>query len=236
MQIYYKTDMIIQTVGEKNLENFFKAGKIASFSKGDVILRPDDTPDYIYFVEDGFVKVYWISENGDEKLHVIYQPGDAFPLMWAINDVPAGGYYEAMSDTVLRKVQKNLFTQFIRSDSDALFAMTTKLATTFNIYVHMLDNLGISKSYPRLISRLLFLAKRFGRHEKEGVVLEVPITEKDIASSIALTRETVSREMNALRKKELINKKNKKIVIPDLKKLEVELSENYEGNSLIFTS
>jgi CRP-like cAMP-binding protein len=71
----------------------------------------------------------------------------------------------------------------------------------------------------RLISFLLGSAKRFGSKTDEGMLLNVPLRQQDIASSINASRETTGRELAALEQKGLIEAKRSFILLKDTAKL-----------------
>lgn len=217
---------------DKIREFFLNEGKTLNFKKGEVVLKPDKDPDGIYLIEKGFVKVYSLSEDGGEQLHIIYKKSESFPLIWMMHGLVRNAFYETLDETILKKVSKDIFTEFLKKDNQALFQLTAKLATVFNVMADRIDNLEVSKSYPRLILRLLFLAERFGEKKDNKVVLTVPLTHKDIASSINMSRETASREFEKLEREDLVGYKGHLIVIKNLKKLSQELAFHYQRQLL----
>lgn len=71
-----------------------------------------------------------------------------------------------------------------------------------------------------MISFLLTTARRFGKQNKNGIVLDVPLRHQDIASSISATRETASRELAVLERQGLIVRDKQSIItICDIQKL-----------------
>lgn len=72
----------MDNVSDKELVEFFQKKKSRVYKKGQVILHPDEeTSNYIYYLEKGHVKVYSITEDGYEKCHIFYKPGEIFPLL-----------------------------------------------------------------------------------------------------------------------------------------------------------
>src|SRR3989344_2225314 len=210
------------------LTAFFQTYPPVYFKKGEIILRPDRIPSGVYCIENGYVKVYFLSEQGDERLHIIYKKEDIFPLIWAFKNTTKEVFYEALTDITLRMVPKEKFLNFIKQKPLLLLILIERLIDIFDIHVNRVRNLEITSSYPRLISRLLFLSARFGKKVKNQMIIDLPLTHKEIASSINMTRETVSRECQKLVKKGLIRQKNHLIIIPDLEKLEKETALHYE--------
>lgn len=221
-------------LAEKEFADFFiKNGKEISYKKGGIIMRPDDPPSGIYYLKKGYVQIYSITENGTERMHIIYKPGDVFSLTWALNDEQKELFYEAMDDIILIKVHKKDFLKFIYLNHAATLVVLQRLIKKFSMFSDRVNDLEITKTYPRTISCLLFFAKRYGKFINPGnnksldpYIIMAPITHQIIANFSAMTRETASREMSILEKKKIISYKNHLIVINGMKNLKKELSNN----------
>jgi len=81
---------------------------------------------------------------------------------------------------------------------------------------------GSAKS--RLMYELIIECRRFGEKNKDGSCL-ININETDVASRAGLSRETVSREIQKLRKDNLLRPAQKGILINDLDQFEKKLGE-----------
>ena len=216
--------LFIQGDKQKLIANFFTPLKPQKYKKGEIILRPDNLNPGVNFVERGHIKVYSITDDGNEKLHLIFKERALFPLLWVFKDISRDVYYEAMDEVILKKTAKEDFIKFINSDTGTLRELIDKILVTLDVYIDRIDELEYTKSYPRLVSSLLTFAKHFGKKTGKKILIDVPLTHKDIASSINMTRETASREMEILISKKLIAYKNHLIVIKDLAGLRRELS------------
>ena len=71
----------------------------------------------------------------------------------------------------------------------------------------------------RLISFLLSTAGRFGQETENGLLIVVPLRHQDIASSINSSRETTSREIAYLERKDLLHNSQSFITLKDIKAL-----------------
>ncbi len=211
---------------------FFTKGKKMHFKKGEILIRPDDRPSGIFYIEKGYIKIYSITPEGEEKLHIVYKPGEIFPLIWALRSIQKDLYYEAIDDLLTYRVSQKDFLDFLKEDSTAVFELAERLAAAFDVFVDRVDNLEITKAYPRLVAMLLFLTERFGVEESGGSLIAAPFTHKDIANSTAMTRETASRELVRLEKKGLVSYKKHLIFITDLEKLKEELTVHKEKEPL----
>ena len=216
----------------RGLDNFFKSFPKYSYKKGEIILRPDDTPSHLYYLTQGHVKVYALAEWGEELLYVIYRPGEFFPIIWMLQSSPLTGYFEAMDKVVIHRVPKEDLVKHLATNNEQAMNFADYLIDIMNIYRHRIENLMYTKASIRLISRLIYLADRFGSKVGSGMLIDAPITHKDIATSISMTRETVSREFEKLVKKGILSYRGKSIFIKDVKKLLNELKDHKLKDSL----
>lgn len=209
------------------LAEFFSAGKVREYKKGEIIIRPDDPPTGVFYIEKGYVRLYSLTIDGEEKLYTVFKPDDIFPLHWALHKIHKNVHYEAMTPCTLRKVTREEFTAFLTKSTDALFELSDRLIDLYAEFADRVDNLEIAHSYPRVVARLICLGKKLGLKDGNNILIKAPITHKDIAASIAMTRETASRELEVLVKKRLVGYRNHFIVIYNIDKLKQELEAYY---------
>lgn len=216
--------------GQKIIANFFAPLRRLRYKKGEIILRPDNLSPGVNFVEKGHIKVYSITEDGNEKTHIIFKSGAIFPLLWVFKDINRDVYYEALDEVLLKKATKEDFIDFINGNLGAMRELVGKMLTTLDVYVDRIEELEYQRSYPRLISSLLTFIKHFGRKVGKTILIDVPLTHRDIGSSINMTRETVSRDMEKLINKKIIAYKRHLIVVRNLDRLKQELAEYSSGD------
>jgi len=209
-----------------SLENFFESGRSVHVSKGEIVIRGDEVSADVYYVSKGLIKVYSINDQGEEYIHILYKSGDIFPLILAFKGRQRRVFYEAMDSVILWKVPKDRFIKHVKQNtSPDIYSLIEQMAEQFNVYADRIDNLQYKSASERVVYRLLFLASRFGRKTGSEIIIDAPITHKVIASSINLTRESVSREIEKLSETGIISSGAGKIVIKDIQRLSKEFSE-----------
>ena len=217
------------------IEKFFSQYKPHRFRKGEVILRADDSPSGVYFIKEGYVVMTGLFEDGREITFNIFKPGTYFPIIWAIAGVKNSYYYTAMTQVVLQKNSKEETLKFLKKDPEVLFELTSRILVGMGGLLTNIEYILTGNSYRRIISVLTLSARRFGEYTgREKVIINIPLTHKDIANMSGLTRETVSLGMKKLERKKLISVGNKRqIIIENIKKLEKEflVSESEPSSS-----
>jgi CRP-like cAMP-binding protein len=192
----------------KQTEDFIKVfqehGTKLHYKKGEFIIRPGEIPSGIFYIEEGLVKAYDITKYGEENMLIIRKVGEIFPLIWAITGQEKHVVYEALIPTKVWRVKREIFADTVQQQPGVIFPFVDIILEMYRIHSERILNLEYRSVRERLVSFLLIMAQRFGRQDKEGVIVDVPLRHQDIASSINASRETTSREMAILEKKDLL--------------------------------
>lgn len=207
------------------IADFFSQFRQQKYKKGEILIRADDDPSGIFYLEEGVVKVYAISKKGDELVLNLYKPVAFFPMTWGINNSPNHYYYEAVVDISIRRAPRDAVIEFVKNNPDVLYDLMGRVYRGVDGMLMRMTYLMSGSANARLISEILIQAKRFGKKDGEKVLLA--ISEKDLASSAGMTRETVSREMKHLKDQGLVAFKKSTLVIRDMERLEEALSTDF---------
>jgi CRP-like cAMP-binding protein len=207
------------------VRQLFQKGQPVTLGRGEQILGSEAVPNGVYFITSGYVKVYSISNDGDEFLHIIYGSGEVFPIVWAFLDVePDYLFYVSISDVVLWRLSREWFNYFVQTKLEVGYALSIQLAQQFRVVTDRVDNLEYKKASERIAYRILYLASRFGNKVGDTYVIEPFITHEIFASSINLARESVSREFERLMCQGILEQKDHHIIIHDIDALARKLS------------
>ena len=207
------------------IRHLFSKGQPLAFGKDEVILGNESTLDSVYYIASGYVKIYSISDDGNQYVHIIYGPRDVFPLIWAYLDIlPDSLYYETISDCVVWRIARDWFTEFVTTNVELSYAFGRQLAYQFQVFSDRVDNLEYKKASERVAYRLLFLASRFGVREDDTITIDAPLTHEIVANTINLARESVSREIEKLEERHIIKQSDHRIRILNVPALAAQLS------------
>lgn len=202
------------------LVSLFHLGTKLTYKKGEFIIRPGEIPSGIFYIQSGLVKAYDITKYGEENLLIVRKENEIFPLIWAITGQERHVIYEALAPTVVWRLDRAQYLTFIETHNEVLAPLLDMTVEMYRIHSERIINLEYRSVRERLISFLLTMSGRFGNEVDGRVVVEVPLKQQDIASSINASRETTSRELAALERKELISiSKSPFIIINDIEKL-----------------
>ena len=199
--------------------DIFKHGNELTYKKGEFVIRPGQAPTGVFFIKEGLVKAYDITKYGEENLLIIRKEKEVFPLIWAISGQERHIIYETLAPTVLLHVEREKFFTIMRKNPETITPLLDMVTEMYRIHSERILNLEYRTVRERLISFLLTMSHRFGTTTKDGLLINVPLRQQDIASSINATRETTSREMTYLERHKLVSNKSSFITLKDVARL-----------------
>lgn len=206
------------------VEFFRLHGVKQTYQKGDLIIRPGESPPGVFYVYQGLVKAYDITKYNEENLLIIRKQDEIFPLIWAITGKERDITYQALAPTITLQASRQDFLKFVIGNGDALAPLLDMTMEMYRMHGDRIFNLEYRTVRERIISFLLTMSERFGKDTSEGLLIEVPLRHQDIASSVNATRETTSREISALERKGLLVNKQSFTLLKDVKSLRKHLS------------
>jgi CRP/FNR family transcriptional regulator len=207
------------------LDRFKRQGRLLAYRKDEIILRAAEEPGGIYYIKSGFIRVYSITDQGEENTHVIYKAGEVFPLIWALNNISRNVFYESLSASRLWRLPRDDLLEAIDTSHAVAHSLLRQAVSQLNVLADRLDNLEYTDALERVVYRLLFLAGRFGLKRGKKIIINAPITHQLIANSTNLARETVSREIETLQHRRLVSYQRRLIVLNDVATLERLIGE-----------
>lgn len=201
------------------LLSLFKRGTCLSYNKGEYIIRPGESPSHVFYIDEGLVKAFNISKYGEENLLVIRKSHEIFPLIWAISGHGKSIIYQTLTPTKVYRINREEFNKLLIDHPEVLYPFIDMVIDQYKMHSERILNLEYRSVRERLISFLLTMAVRFGKQTQSGTIIDIPLKQQDIASSINASRETTSREIGIIERKGLISSSHGNIKILDKKAL-----------------
>ncbi len=189
-----------------------------------MILRADDAPHGVSYIEKGVVRQYSINGSGESLMLQLYRTGAFFPMTWVINNTSNRYFYEAATDVAIRRAPQGDVKKFLEKHPEVLGDFTARLLLGITGLWSRIEQLVLEDAYAKTILLILYYVQKFGAKDARGVALEVSPTHKEIAAWIGTTRETASLQIEALKRKSLVLTRGRQLIIPSLSALEKELS------------
>ncbi len=192
-----------------------------------IIGHQDETND-VYFIVDGRVRVTVFSPSGKEVSFADLPAGKSFGEMSAIDDVPRSATVIALSDTELASMPAKAFRHVLNDHPVVAEKMMQHLAGLVRKLSDRVVEFSVLAVRNRIHAELLRLARDQGFEGDTAVITPAP-THADIASRISTNREAVTRELNALARDGLIERRDGAIVSADVTRLAQLVETGLQG-------
>jgi CRP-like cAMP-binding protein len=185
------------------LQRFFEPYPVKTYQPGELVVFADKTVPPVSYLLEGRVGQYDISENGTKVMLTIFKPGAFFPMSCAVNNTPNKYFFEALETVKVRQAPAEEAADFVRHEPDVLFNLLQRLYRGTDGLLGRMSLLMSGSAEDRLLFELMMSAERFGERQPDGSSL-IKITEQQLASQTGLARETVSRELQKLIEKGIV--------------------------------
>jgi CRP/FNR family transcriptional regulator, cyclic AMP receptor protein len=183
-----------------------------------VMLLENDWGNSVYFILSGWVKIRTYNLDGKEVTLNIVGKGELFGEMAALDEVPRSTDVITLTTTLIGNMPSQDFVQLLSAEPKAGIRLAKLMGRRLR-QVNRRLRLRESDSMSRVADVILFLAEGQGVKVEAGI--EVPnLPHRELSSLSGLARETVTRVLSKLEKKELIVRDRDLLRIPDMQALE----------------
>jgi len=207
------------------MQQLFSNSPVRKLRKGQILIYEGDAVQNIFWLINGYVKVFNILPNGTQRTMIIYAPDDAFPLTSFLSGAGVARYfYECMTDVELNAMPQTTFQEKIKGNlemGEKLIAYTYALNRQF---IDRIETLSAHSARHKVAALLAYLISKTGADSNDtSVRLSIPLTTQDIADMCSLARETASVQLTKLKRDGtisgtrhlIINKAKLKKALPD---------------------
>lgn len=191
------------------------------YKKGEHIFRTGNKADRLYIVCSGKMKIYKYLTDGREQILYIYSAGD---FVGGFNLLKEDKYLynaAALEDTTISTLTKHKFDEIAIKNPTILLKILEKAYERIRWAEGLVDRLAYNNADAKVAGLLLTLIEDFGSETDEGTLLELSINREEMGNYTGISRETMTRKLNAFRELGYVDFiGNKKILIIDREALE----------------
>lgn len=212
---FYRQCPIFRGLTEEELWNIAEISNEKHFDKGEFIFREGDPRTEVYFIVSGLIKIFRISENGEEQIINILHSNEMFPHAGFFEDEPYPATAETLTPVTVLGVPIERFEELLIQRPGTSVKVMREIGKKLIEIQERLRSIQTQDVTQRIIATLVQFAYELGEREegKTVVHLHLPVTNSEIASLIGVSRETVNRVFNKLKKQGLITYNRQEMTI-----------------------
>ena len=216
---HVKIQSILRNVGlfaaldENQMATIAAATRLVKLAENDSLFQHGQVAEDFFLVLQGQIKLFRLSEGGDEKVIEIITPGRLFAeaVMFMDRQVyPVNA--EAVQATELLAISSRVFTRLLRESVDTCFRVMGVMSQRLHRHLNEIDSLTLHNATYRLVSYLLNEAAHSNRDQPS---LQLNTPKHVVASRLSIQPETLSRILSRLSKQSLIEVRGSHIEVLD---------------------
>lgn len=178
---------------------FSSLAKHNLYEKGELIFRQGDLARSLYIIHMGRVKLHSFDTEGKETIFEILGPQDTLAEEFFLENTVYPYSASCMEDTLVCVIRRDDFMRFLYDEPEAMMKMMGAMSRKLRLANERAALLFENDALVRLASFLYYQTLK-------NQVLDVNLTVDEIAGSINLRRETVSRKIGQLQKEGYIHR------------------------------
>lgn len=183
------------------------------YRRGQTIFHQDDPAGAVYLIENGQVKIVLVSHDGDDVVLRLLGEGEIFGELALLDGRPRSASVVALEDTVTHVLERAAFLEFLRGQPEASLHLFRALAELVRRLTEQVEDLAVLDVPRRLARKLLELADVWGRPVPEGILIDVRLTQKDLAEMIGTSRVSVNHYLALLDDRGIIRRNGPRIIV-----------------------
>jgi CRP/FNR family transcriptional regulator, cyclic AMP receptor protein len=189
------------------------------YDPGRILLREGEWGSHVLLLVTGFVKVTAISPEGYLSLLSIRTGGDLVGELASLDGESRVATVTAAGRVLARVVGQAAFRRCLTEYPDAALAVSGSVGAKLRWATRRRIDFGGREVHVRLARVLVELAATYGTEGSAGTVIEVPLSQPELAALVGAAEPTVHRALAALRREEVVATGYRRIVVCDRERL-----------------
>lgn len=197
----------------------FEVSSTRTYEPGQILVRQGERARAVHVLLDGRATVVRTTPQGREVLLALRGPGDTLGELAALDPAPRTATVTALEEMSSLVVPGDRFVGFLRERPVAMLALLQLLARRQRESDRRLVDTRAQEAITRLAGQLLELGARYGVASPDGLELEVPLSQQQLADWIGVSREAVSGGLRRLREQGAVTTGRMRITLHDVDRL-----------------
>ncbi len=184
--------------------------------RGTLIFARGDEGSSMMAVLVGRVRISAVSADGKEVTLNVIGMGEIFGEIALLDGQPRSADATAVEDTVLMVVERRQFLPFLVGSPQLVERMLVVLCDRLRKTSLVLEEIALFDLPERLARLLMKLSSDYGRPAPGGGIrIDLKLSQRDLATLVASTRETVNKQLRGWREKGVVDQVAGYLVVRD---------------------
>jgi len=186
-----------------------------TFRRGQALFSQGDIGERVFLVEDGWVTIRSSSPEGDEMVLNVRGPGELLGEMSILDHAPRSAAAVAVGDVTALVAPAGAIARVIATDADAANDVVRVLLERLRQSDVQRLEFTVFTTVTRVARRLLALAESFGEPASDGIRVDLPLSQEELASWCGSSREATAKALRTLREVGAITTARRTVTVTD---------------------
>lgn len=216
---YLKEVFLFSAMPERDLQTLAEFCNVKKAGKREVLFLENQRADAFFYIISGQVKIYRMSDEGQEVTLEIHSTGDLFAEAAIFDKETYPANCQTLEETVLLRIPKIDFIDFIVRNPLFSIRIMHAYSRRLRQLVKIIEDQTLHDLKFRLAKHLLEKADK----EDDKLIYKHITSKKELASMLGTIPESLSRTFKIFKDKAIIDETSEGVVIMDRKNLEAFL-------------
>ena len=197
------------------LDELVCAGQVWRHERGEVLVRHGDRAGYLGLVVSGLLQTSRLYKSGARQITCLMVPGDLFNLIEVVDPGLQFGEITAKAASVVLRIPALEVERLQLRESRLAMAFARHLAVRLCL---VFERSAASAALPlkaRVAAILNLLVQLYGLPRENGVVLDIKLSQEDLADLVGMSRQRLSFALKQLETEGLIQLGYTSLMISD---------------------
>lgn len=186
---------LLARLSSEDVRSLAQRGRVRNYSSGAVLFFQGEPGDALHVVVEGRIRVAVVSNTGEEATVAYVGPGDCFGEFSVFDGRPRSATGIAAEKTKTFVVTRDSFVEWLAERPPAALALLETLSLRLRRADENLADLAFLDLPHRLAKQLLALSAEHGERTNGGEP-RLRVTQGELASMLAVSRESVNKQLN----------------------------------------
>lgn len=187
-------------LGAAQIEDVDRRLVSLAWSAGEALFRAGEPAEHLYVLASGRVKVVHPTARGTEVITDVLVPGDLFGTLSTLGDATYPETAQALTTVCALRMDLAAFRSVLAEHPAVAMRVLDDVAARLQAARTGAARTVAGTVEQRVAGVLLRLSERVGQEQRDGTLLQLPLTRADLAAMTGSTPESVSRVMSRLRR------------------------------------
>ena len=205
----------LEALTPEEADDLRASGRERAYGANVAVLHEGDDAGSVIVLLSGRAKITAVSSAGREVIIAVRGPGDLLGELAALIEAPRSSTVTTMEPVEALIVAGSAFSAFLERNPRVALVILRMVAGRL-LYADLQQaQFATHDVVGRVAHRLVDLTERFGVAGDEGIVIDVPLSQEELAGWTGASREAVNKALQLLRSLHVIETGRRRFTVVD---------------------